>query len=169
MTRKARREKLKKQAVSASRMRGSAPRWATVSAFVAAAALAPAPASAHDATRLRHLPALNPYELRSTYRIEIPAGPASPFAIIDQQLRSRALADADDPGLSVAGAQTGDAPVMRFNIPAGALDRVLGDFTRATGVTVTVPSDAVFAITSSGVSGLFTPSQALDRLPRARA
>jgi catecholate siderophore receptor len=55
-------------------------------------------------------------------------------------------------------------PARRFDIPAGALDAVLAAFRAATDIVVTVPNPGILSLMSPGVSGTFTPDQALRRL-----
>ena len=54
-------------------------------------------------------------------------------------------------------------PTYRFDIPGGPLDDVVAAFRTVTGFRVTVPS-TLQAITSPGVTGVFTAEQALERL-----
>ena len=58
----------------------------------------------------------------------------------------------------------GNAPVWRFNIPAGPLGTVLAAFERVTGLRVTLSRPGIAAISSPGVSGLCTAGQALAKL-----
>jgi len=58
----------------------------------------------------------------------------------------------------------GSRPVRRFNIPAEPLGDALAAFEGVTGVRVTVPEEGMRAIPCPGVSGAYTPEQALDRL-----
>lgn len=60
-----------------------------------------------------------------------------------------------------AGQSTG---ARRFDIPAGRLDVALAAFSKITGITVTVSDPAMMAITTAGVSGVFTVEAALQRL-----
>jgi catecholate siderophore receptor len=55
-------------------------------------------------------------------------------------------------------------PVVRFDIAAGLLGEALATFEQLTGITVTVVNDDVRTIQSPGVSGVYTPEQALERL-----
>ena len=64
------------------------------------------------------------------------------------------------PGSRAAGEQ----PAQRFDIPAGALSTVMPLFERATGAKVTIAADSIGMITSPGVTGTFTPQDALARL-----
>ena len=57
-----------------------------------------------------------------------------------------------------------DRPVQRFEIPPGPLADVLEAFTAATGIGVLLPVDSMRAISSPGVSGLFTPERALREI-----
>ena len=58
----------------------------------------------------------------------------------------------------------GSQPVRRFDIPAGSLDSVLAAFEHVTGVTATVSNEGIRSLSSPGVTGLYTPDQALQRL-----
>ena len=51
-----------------------------------------------------------------------------------------------------------------FEIPAGSLRSVLAEFERLSGLRVIIASDAVGDISSAGLSGVFTPTEALARL-----
>jgi catecholate siderophore receptor len=55
---------------------------------------------------------------------------------------------------------------QRFDIPAGALDAALRAYEQAAGLTIDVklPADTVGMMHSPGVSGMFTPQEALTRL-----
>lgn len=62
-------------------------------------------------------------------------------------------------------AQTqGAQPVRRFDIPAGSLDPVIEAFRQVTGITVRVSNQGIRSISSPGVTGLYTPEQALQKL-----
>jgi len=58
----------------------------------------------------------------------------------------------------------GSQPVRRFGIPAGPLDSVLEAFQQVTGITVALSNQGLRAILSPGVTGLYTPDQALQKL-----
>src|SRR5262245_30338329 len=60
-------------------------------------------------------------------------------------------------------AATQGAPVS-FNIPAGPLRDVIVRFEQATGLRVVVAMDGIGDIQSPGVSGVLTPTQALEAL-----
>ena len=62
------------------------------------------------------------------------------------------------------GSTAGDQPTFRFDIPGGPLGDVLAAFERTTGLRVEVAVDAIKAIYSRGVSGVFNNEQALDRI-----
>lgn len=55
-------------------------------------------------------------------------------------------------------------PARRFDIPAGPLDAVLAAFRKAAEINVTVPNQGILSLMSPGVSGAYTPEQALVRL-----
>ncbi len=56
------------------------------------------------------------------------------------------------------------AQQVRFDIPPGALDTVLSAFQKATGLQVVVPNEEMRNVSSPGVSGVYTPDQALKQL-----
>ena len=61
--------------------------------------------------------------------------------------------------------QTHDSqPVRRFDIPAGSLDSVLAAFEQVTGFSVHISEEGIRSLSSPGVSGLYTPEQALQKL-----
>jgi catecholate siderophore receptor len=62
---------------------------------------------------------------------------------------------------SSAGAQ---AASQRFDIAPGPLGIVLAAFEKQTGISATVIRDALLAVQSPGVTGLFSPQQAIERL-----
>ncbi len=57
-------------------------------------------------------------------------------------------------------------PALQFDIPAGPLDAVLGSYQSVTGIKVVlqIPDGTAAGFTSSGVAGVFTPAEALDKL-----
>ncbi|HEY7501967.1 MAG TPA: TonB-dependent siderophore receptor [Vicinamibacterales bacterium] len=57
-----------------------------------------------------------------------------------------------------------DPPVFRFAIAAGPLRAAFQEFQRLTGLTVRVADDVVRDLTTAGVSGVLSATQALDRL-----
>ncbi len=67
------------------------------------------------------------------------------------------------PNGSVAQTQ-GAQLVRRFEIAAGPLDSVLAAFEQVTGISATVSQNGIRSLTSPGVSGLYTPEQALQKL-----
>lgn len=68
----------------------------------------------------------------------------------------------------VALAKAGDqqAPVVRFDIPAGPLDAAIRAFEAATNLKldVQVPLDTISMVQTAGLSGAFTPAEGLRRL-----
>jgi catecholate siderophore receptor len=58
----------------------------------------------------------------------------------------------------------GSQPVRRFDIPAGSLDTVLADFEQVSNLTVVVSKKGIGSLASPGVSGVYTPEQALEKL-----
>ena len=62
------------------------------------------------------------------------------------------------------GTRTGDRPAQPFDIPSGPLSTVVPLFERATGMKVTIAVDSIGMITSPGVTGTFTPQDALAQL-----
>ncbi|HEV3469832.1 MAG TPA: TonB-dependent siderophore receptor [Pyrinomonadaceae bacterium] len=81
---------------------------------------------------------------------------------------SRAVALAyvrDAGGVATAARQQAQAPApTRFDIAPGPLDVVLKAFEEVTGLRVTASLDAMRGVPSPGVSGLYTPEQALGQL-----
>ena len=71
----------------------------------------------------------------------------------------RAQQAGGSPGNPTPSEQT--LPVVRFEIPAGALAEVLQAFERATGWKVTIPEAGMRTLASKGVSGVFPAPQAL--------
>ena len=62
-------------------------------------------------------------------------------------------------------AQTqGAQPVRRFEIAAGPLDSVLATFEQITGIKAAVSKEGIRNVASPGVTGLYTPEQALQKL-----
>lgn len=57
-------------------------------------------------------------------------------------------------------------PKLRFNIPAGPLAPALSRFAEITGIQLVYPSDLVSGLSSPGLSGDFTSTEALQRLVR---
>src|SRR5688572_12624557 len=53
---------------------------------------------------------------------------------------------------------------IRFDIPSGTLDSALSAFQKACGLRVEIPNDAMRSLASPGVSGLYTPDQALRQI-----
>ena len=111
--------------------------WAVTGAFVASATFAPRMAPAvHGAELTRSLESL---------RIAVPA-------------ETRTALRAQTTG------QAGSERPESFDIAAGPLRTVLAEFERITRLRVVMASDAINEISSPGLSGSFTPSQALARL-----
>jgi catecholate siderophore receptor len=57
-----------------------------------------------------------------------------------------------------------DQPARRFDIPSGPLSTVIPLFEQLTGIRVRIATDSIGMITSPGVTGTFTPPDALQRL-----
>ncbi|WP_255265983.1 TonB-dependent receptor [Sphingopyxis terrae] len=82
-------------------------------------------------------------------------------------LASALLASASFSGLLVPGAvhaQVVEAEARRFNISAQSMASALADFGRQSGLQVSMDADQVRGLSTQGVHGTMTPSQALDRL-----
>ena len=67
---------------------------------------------------------------------------------------------ANGPVAHTQGAQ----PVRRFEILAGPIDSVLATFEQITGIKSAVSQEGIRSVSSPGVSGLYTPEQALQKL-----
>ena len=63
-----------------------------------------------------------------------------------------------------APAPKDDPPLQRFDIAPGPLEVVLAAFTQMTGVTVRISDDRMKGVSSPGVSGLHSPTEALQHL-----
>jgi catecholate siderophore receptor len=75
-----------------------------------------------------------------------------------------ALAATAPPSPDPTSAGQSQQPVQRFDIAPGLLDAVLRAFQAVCGWTVSVPADVAAVVRSAGVSGVYTPEQALERL-----
>ena len=116
--------------------RKSRSKWAVVGAFVASATLSPRLASPIEAIEL---------ERRLTQlRIAVPA-------------ETRLMR------LLPAQAARGDQRQIRFDIPAAPLRIVIAEIARLSGVSVAITNPAIAEISSPGVSGVFTPLEAIAR------
>jgi catecholate siderophore receptor len=110
--------------------------WALTGAFVASAAFAPHIASpAHCKELGRRLELL---------RIAVPA----------ETLLARALP---------AQAPRGEERPLRFDIPGASIRAVLAEIERISGVSILITNPAIADIPSPGVSGIFTPLEAIAR------
>ncbi len=58
-------------------------------------------------------------------------------------------------------AASGDQRQLRFEIPTGPLRVVLAELQRLTGLNIVITNEGIGEVTSPGVSGLFTPAEAL--------
>ena len=58
----------------------------------------------------------------------------------------------------------GAQPARRFDIPAGPLDVVLAAFEPMSGLQVSVSQEGMRSVNSPGVSGIYTPGEALQKL-----
>jgi catecholate siderophore receptor len=78
-----------------------------------------------------------------------------------------ALAQKQTPSNSLTAPNTqylADIPVRRYDLAPGNLDAVVREFEKVTGVTVTFLNPGVGQVMSPGVSGVYTATQALDKL-----
>ncbi len=57
----------------------------------------------------------------------------------------------------------GDTRQLRFDIPAGPLRTVLAEIQRLTGLNIAITNEGIGDVASPGVSGLYTPADALTR------
>jgi len=60
----------------------------------------------------------------------------------------------------------GAQPVRRFDIAPGSLDQALAAFERVSGYAVSLSSEGIRSLSSPGVSGTYTPEQALQQILR---
>ncbi|MFL6446798.1 MAG: TonB-dependent siderophore receptor [Bryobacteraceae bacterium] len=63
-----------------------------------------------------------------------------------------------------SGTRVEALPVRRYELASGPLSAVLKDFERATQIKVVVPTTELLAISSPGVSGVYTVEEALRRI-----
>jgi catecholate siderophore receptor len=77
--------------------------------------------------------------------------------------RAQELTRAGQRGGGISQTQ-GTEPVRRFAIPPGALDEVIAAFEQASGWNVTVKKEGIGTLSSPGVSGVYTPERALQKL-----
>ena len=64
----------------------------------------------------------------------------------------------------VAGVTAQDRPAVRFDIPPGPLRGAISEFERITRLRITLVQPAFNDVQSPGVSGVYTPEQALSRI-----
>jgi catecholate siderophore receptor len=125
--------------------------WVVMGAVVASATLGSrlaAPAEASTARLLRYEDMMA--DVLARRRAELTFPPSWQLAV--DAWREAARTDAQD------------RPAMRFDIAAGPLRDVIAQFERTTRLRVHVPNAAILSIQSAGVTGVFTPEQALERL-----
>ncbi len=63
-----------------------------------------------------------------------------------------------------SGGRVQALPVRRFDIRGGVLDDVAAKFTKITGIPVKVTTSEILSVYSPGVTGVYTPEQALQRM-----
>ncbi len=143
-------KKVNKKHRPSGRKKGAPPRWLVLGALAASTALRVTPeAYAQETLEERVLPAR---------RIDL-------SSVLEAAWRERLV-----PGerASAAGDLEGRrekaGSALRFDIPPGPLGAALTAFSEATGLDVQVTEEAIREMSSPGVSGLFTPHQALERL-----
>jgi catecholate siderophore receptor len=166
MTRKAARRKRQhptKRARPSTNRSGSP--WVTVSALVASAAVGgwyPASASAGELAG-RRAPQTS---MRAGFSLDAIRDGADPrLAIVADALRA-----APNPfghanaGLAFQDRGRQPSQVQRFDIAPGPLSAVLPAFARAAGLTFTLSTDSIGAITSPGVSGTLTVQDGLAQV-----
>lgn len=77
---------------------------------------------------------------------------------------SHAVALARVRGTAPSQQTQGQSEARRFDIPPGSMEAVLDAFQKLTGWTVIMPNEAMRGIPSPGLSGVYTPEQALKQL-----
>ena len=87
-----------------------------------------------------------------------------PAAYADDNWREKFLPSGNTGTERQADGLGQNTSAFRFDIPPGPLGTVLAAFSEATGLDVEVTDEAIRGLDSPGVSGLFTPHQALERL-----
>jgi catecholate siderophore receptor len=126
-------------------------RWVVMGAVMASATFSSrftAPAKAAEVPRSRYDQAIA--ELLARRRNALTFPPSWEAAL--DSWRHSATADAQN------------RPALRFDIQPGRLSDVLAAFERSSGIEIRIATDAIRDIQSAGVTGVFTPEQALDRL-----
>ena len=92
-------------------------------------------------------------------------GAFAAYATLGGRAALPALAEvADGTAAAAAPGSQGQQPVLQFTIPAGTLADVVAAFQKATGWAVSFADDTVRSLQSAGVTGTFTPEQALKRI-----
>ncbi len=77
---------------------------------------------------------------------------------------SHAVALARVRGTTPSQQTQGQSEARRFDIPPGSMEAVLEAFQKLTGWIVIMPNEAMRGIPSTGLSGVYTPEQALKQL-----
>ena len=77
---------------------------------------------------------------------------------------SHAIALARVRGTAPSQQTQGQSEARRFDIPPGSMEAVIDAFQKLTGWTVIMPNEAMRGIPSTGLSGVYTPEQALKQL-----
>ena len=92
-------------------------------------------------------------------------GTMAAYATFNRNAVFKVYAQQDRSAPSVqASGQTLGLTVRRFDIPPGTLDAVLAVYEKTAQLNVTAPRDAMRGIWSPGVTGLYTPQAALQKL-----
>jgi catecholate siderophore receptor len=133
--------------------KGSPPRWLILGALAASTALRLTPAAWAQG---------NPQASsdRDPAGQILPARRLDLSGLLDAAWRER-MVPGDEPD---GAGQDLDTPALRFEIPPGPLGPALAAFSEVTGLEVKVAEEGVRQLGSPGVSGLYTPHQALERL-----
>lgn len=134
-----------------SHQKSSPPRWLVLGALAASTALRVSPAAWAQAPQSSdHDPA---GQILPARRLDL-------SGLLNATWRER-MVPGEDPE---SAGQDLDTPALRFEIPPGPLGPALDAFGEITGLDVQVTEDGGRQLDSPGVSGPFTPHQALERL-----
>lgn len=102
---------------------------------------------------------------RPTYWVTVSAmGALVAYGAFESRILVRAFAHGSSETDTVVAEQRKAVEPRRFDIPPGQLAAALETFCAVTGWNVTLKDDQIGTIDSPGVSGLFTPEQALKHL-----
>lgn len=128
---------------------------------------------ASPALPIEHRIKVDPWRIASALahvKVFTPSETASPEVFRDpgagyqEQAALRSSTTDASAGSPVETVDAQNAPVFRFAIAPGPLPNAIREFQTITGLTVRVATDVVRNLTTDGVTGAYTATQALERL-----